>query len=417
MAKNMSSQILLILICIIPSALSQEHVANEISIEQILAQPDDSIDIALADLVLAKDFYPNLKLQSFLYMLDYMAGRFAHFFGKYTDPDQRVRALNTFLYKKGAWNDGITFSYDEDDLQVAKPSNKFINGYLATRKGSCITMPMLYLALAERLGLPMYAARLPYHFIVRYVPEELTRNFHENIEATNGGGYVSDKEYRRTFQVPEKAVKNGVYLRTLTRRQFVASLLLVNANEWIVRKNFERAKYYLELSMMYDSTFSSAFMNYGLLHLQEAQILERKLSDEKAAEIAFHPIFDGRRKGERESLSAQVRHHKSYDHLEEPVVSTLKTVFDRNRKDMPRRDLNGSAASSTSRPGPKTDTDLQASLLEIDRRYRLQIDEKLLIYERCKREAEELGIVRGYPLLFFKHQANELNQSQQKGDH
>ena len=197
-------------------------------------------------------------------------------------------ALNTFLYKKGVWNDSVSFCYDDDDLNVKKLSNKFINGYLSTKKGSCITLPMMYLILAERLGFPIYASRLPYHFFVRYIPEKKNPKFQENIEATNGGRYVSNKEYKKNFLVPDKALKNGVYLRSLTKKQYIASLLLTNANEWIMRKNLEKAKYYLELSMKYDSTFSSAYMNYGLIHFQEARQLEEKLWDEKQSEIAFY---------------------------------------------------------------------------------------------------------------------------------
>jgi hypothetical protein len=130
------------------SAFSQQtdsllNQINTITIEEILALPEDKIDIGLADLVLAKDFYPDLKIESFLYAFNYMADRYNYFFGQHTDPDRRVRALNTFLYKKGEWNDSITFGYDDDDLHVKKLSNKFINGYIATKKGSCITLPMI----------------------------------------------------------------------------------------------------------------------------------------------------------------------------------------------------------------------------------------------------------------------------------
>ena len=206
-----------------------------ITIEEILALPEEQIDVGLADLVLAKDFYPDLKIESFLHAFDYMADRFMYFFGQHTDPDKRVRALNSFLYQKGEWNDSITFGYDDEDLHARRLSNKFINGYIATKKGSCITLPMMYVILAGRLGFPIYAARLPYHFFVRYVPEPTTPSFQENIEATNGGSYVPNEEYKKTFRIPEKALKNGVYLRTLTKKQYVASLLLINANEWIAR--------------------------------------------------------------------------------------------------------------------------------------------------------------------------------------
>ena len=241
------------------------------SIEDILKLPEKDISISIVTLVLAKEFYPNMNVPFFLEAFDYLADRFNYYFGKYTDPNDIIAALNTYLYKPGYWNDNITFCYDDDDLQVTKLDNKFINGYISSKKGSCITMPMLYIILGEKLNIPLKPVRSAKHFFVRYEPEGIKLNFQLNIEATNGGGFISDDEYQESVLIPDKAIKNGVYLRTLTKKEYIASLLLTNANEYIHNKNIEKAKHYYKLAMKYDvpvifhsgdPAFSSAPVKY-----------------------------------------------------------------------------------------------------------------------------------------------------------
>ena len=69
------------------------------SIEQILAMPEDSINLGIACLVLAKDAYPNLKIESFDYAINYMADRIDSLDQGKTDPLFRIGLMNTYLYR------------------------------------------------------------------------------------------------------------------------------------------------------------------------------------------------------------------------------------------------------------------------------------------------------------------------------
>lgn len=254
--------------------LCQPNVdSNKLSVEDILKLPERKINVELTTLILAKEFYPNLNVEFFLKTLDYLADRYKYYFGKYTKPEDRIGALNTYLFKPGFWNDSITFCYDDDDLNAKKLDNRFINGCIARKMGSCITMPMLYVILGERLGFPIYPVRSPMHFFVRYVAKDNS----QNIEATNGGGLILDEEYKSDLMIPDRAIKNGVYLRTLTKKEYIASLLLINANEYEARENRDKAKHYLQLAINYDSTFSSAYWNYGLIVRDEAKQIEKEI--------------------------------------------------------------------------------------------------------------------------------------------
>jgi len=222
---------------------AQEKYTGQ-TIEEILALPEEEIDLGLACLVLAKDAYPDMNIEFFDYVLDYMANRINHLLQGRTDPEIRIGMMNSYLYRKGWWNDSITFAYDVDDLEASKKENQFLNAYLATRHGSCITMPMLHLVLADRLGWPIYPVQTPKHYLCRYIEDGFEEN---NIEATCGGGYIPDERYITDFGIPKQALEKGTYLRPLNKKEYIASLLINNSRHFHQREgNMEKAMDYLK---------------------------------------------------------------------------------------------------------------------------------------------------------------------------
>lgn len=192
------------------------------TIADIVKLPESEIDIGLACLVLAKEAYPDIDINSYLDLLDRMAFNVGKIAKGSEIPEARIGALNTFLYRPGRWNGNVTYEYDLDDMEARQTKNKYLNGYLETQKGSCITMPMLYIVLAQRLEWPIYAVCAPKHFFCRYVAEDFKNN---NIETTSGGGYIYDLDYVMDTGIPKKAIDNGVYLRTLSNKEYIGRLM------------------------------------------------------------------------------------------------------------------------------------------------------------------------------------------------
>ena len=55
--------------------------------------------------------------------------------------------------------------------EISAPENSYLNTLLQTKKGSSLTLGMLYLILARQLELPIYGVNLPQHFILAYLRE------------------------------------------------------------------------------------------------------------------------------------------------------------------------------------------------------------------------------------------------------
>jgi S1-C subfamily serine protease/regulator of sirC expression with transglutaminase-like and TPR domain len=78
--------------------------------------------------------------------------------------EEKIRRLNKYLFEEQGFH-GSRFDY-------YSRSNSYLNEVLDDREGLPITLSVLYLELASRLGLKMSGVGLPGHFVVQHHPAE-----------------------------------------------------------------------------------------------------------------------------------------------------------------------------------------------------------------------------------------------------
>ena len=84
---------------------------------------------------------------------------------------EKVKVINHVLF------DILEFAPNRAELHA--PQNFFVNTLLETKKGSPVSMGILYILIAQRLDIPIFGVNLPQHFILAYaqgnavVPGEL----------------------------------------------------------------------------------------------------------------------------------------------------------------------------------------------------------------------------------------------------
>jgi regulator of sirC expression with transglutaminase-like and TPR domain len=402
------SSLAALLLLIIPPVHAQQRYTGQ-TIEQILALPEDQIDLGIACLVLAKDAYPDLNISGFDYLLDYMADRIRMLNQGVTDSEVRIGLMNTFLYRPGWWNDSLTFDYDLEDLAANEKKNQYLNGYLATRRGSCITMPMLHLVLADRLGWPMRAVITPKHYFVRYLDARLKI---ANIEATSYGGAMPDQHYIEAADIPARSIKSGAYMRTLSKKEYIASLLINNARHYHEReKNIGKAINYLNLALSVDSTLVSAHWNIHLMYEQLADQLDGEL--QANLELARQYFENARQRvsslpvaGPSPAISA-IQSPDLFDAFTIPGMPEGLSGFGKanpDRASRPRSLYPSVPALSSPMPGAATGSPTAQASLQLDQEYQAEqhrlyelyvpnIQELLARVDWHHRKAKELGIV------------------------
>ena len=115
---------------------------------------------------------------------------------------------------------GIGYSRD---VMLSNHADLFVPGLIDTKRGTCSNMPVLYMAVAHRLGWPLKAVVAADHMWCRW--DDGIKRF--NLEATStiagsGEGSFStppDEAYRTDLNIPSKAVEVGSDLSTLSARQ------------------------------------------------------------------------------------------------------------------------------------------------------------------------------------------------------
>ena len=109
------------------------------------------------------------------------------------------------------------FTYDKS---ASDPGNYLLESVLTRKKGNCLGLSLLYLALADRLGIPFRGVYVPSHCFIRYEGN----GFRVNVEFAEGGASWEDDRYRREFRIPPArpylhslapAEMLGVFLKTL----------------------------------------------------------------------------------------------------------------------------------------------------------------------------------------------------------
>lgn len=224
---------------LVPLIFSTSAIAGSYHayLTKLLNKKEAQIDIAEIALDMAQEVTPKMDRKAYEKKLDDMALKiFALSSQLEPSPMNRVRGINTYLLKIA----GIEFDNKEDSLEVNE--YHLLPRILDTKKGSIVTMSLLYIILGQKLNYPIYYVRVPGHAFLKYHAPPL-KDF--NIETTAPKS-PKDEDYIRLFSIPKKAIAEGIYLSPVSRKEYVADLLSINAAIWFSRGEVKRGVDYIE---------------------------------------------------------------------------------------------------------------------------------------------------------------------------
>lgn len=233
-----------------------------LSIQHILKQPEDKIDVGVSALTFAKEIYPDIDIEKYSSKMDTLANRIKTYSKGTKNPDLRIRWMNTVMLLhekfKGTRN-----------LSTARQSEKYyLNRVLDNKQGNCSSVPLLYIAIGQRLGWPLHLVHVPDHSFVRYVDSNLKE---QNIEPTSNGGYVSNEKYIHDFKVSKQGIKSGAYLQNLTVRELLGEFAAINGVTFGRKNKTDQSILYLKLSTEFNPRNVSAWMNLNIAYKIKAK--------------------------------------------------------------------------------------------------------------------------------------------------
>jgi hypothetical protein len=138
-------------------------------------------------------------------------------------------------------------------------------------------MPILFAILADQLGLDVTLSTAPLHVFVKFKDPSTGKYF--NLEATDKGQPVTDQFYREKSTITNAAIKNGVYLQPLTKKQSIAVMAILLSEHFEKRGQWKESIDIAALILEYYPNYAYAMIKVGNGY---SKLLSQKLAEVKA---------------------------------------------------------------------------------------------------------------------------------------
>ena len=215
-------------------------------------------DLARAALTIALPEYPELDIGQHLMHLDRMAERVNEAAGAEEGDYRRLACVDYVLFKQEGFKGNEEDYYD--------PENSFLNRVMVRRRGIPITLSVLYMEVARRVGLEVRGVGFPGHFLVKTVcdGQEIF------VDPFHGGSILSqsdlqellDKLYGGRLEVQPE------YVSAVSNKQIVQRMLnnikLIYAN----RQDPKRCLRVVEQLVILNPDDAEQLRDRGLLRLR-----------------------------------------------------------------------------------------------------------------------------------------------------
>jgi regulator of sirC expression with transglutaminase-like and TPR domain len=132
-------------------------------------------DLEQGVFLLAEFRYPDLVVEPYQRRLDEMAQVLGRRLRGIAHPGSILERVSQFLFHEEGFHGNVQNYYD--------PDNSYLNRVLDRKTGIPISLSVIYLLLARRLGLPVSGVGLPGHFILKYESPD----FSNYLDAFNQG--------------------------------------------------------------------------------------------------------------------------------------------------------------------------------------------------------------------------------------
>ena len=217
------------------------------------------VSLDVASLELASIEFPRLDFEASLFRLQNIAEQIKSQLTENATPLEFIKGLNELLF------DTLQFRGNDEDYY--DPRNSCLNSVLSRRVGIPITLSVIYIEVARRLGRPIYGVGLPGHFIVAYDDG----NSCYWIDPFHAGRLLSFADCsalaKETSGVDLRA--NPAVLAPVHKRQILVRMLSNLKAIYLRGQAFDKARQVLDLLIEAMPEYAEEYRHRGLIHLRQ----------------------------------------------------------------------------------------------------------------------------------------------------
>lgn len=250
-----------------PDETTQQRTYREF--ETLAAGNDASINLAQAALLIASIEHPDLDTTHYIKQLDLLARRVrtllelpADEIPEPLDPLPILHAINQILFTEEHFHGNQT--------DYMNPENSFLNCVLEKHTGIPITLSLLYMEVARRVGLQIDGIGLPYHFMIRCS----LADHYIYIDPFEEGAFLSEQECRErirsmTGQSTEgKSKLHAHWFTPISSRQLLYRMLNNLKQIYLRNDDYARGLTISNLMVILMPRLATERRDRGLIHLQ-----------------------------------------------------------------------------------------------------------------------------------------------------
>jgi regulator of sirC expression with transglutaminase-like and TPR domain len=222
---------------------------------EALSHPDEDIDLAEAALLLATPHYPDLNTSHYLAKLDEIAKAVEQCGTSVAIPIHIVSSLNKVIFLDLGFRGNSENYYD--------PRNSYLNEVLDRRVGIPITLSVVYMEVARRIGFKLHGVALPGHFIVKYCAPSAE----VFIDPFNAGKIMDEQGCADLLakMSGDKVQCRSEYLVAATNKQILTRMLANLVKTYVDRSDHGRALAAVEWILLIDPDSPAYVRDRGLL--------------------------------------------------------------------------------------------------------------------------------------------------------
>ena len=180
----------------------------------MVCRDDADINLAEAALLIAAEEYPRLDVRVYLERLDSFADLTRQRTADSRDPYDTITALKVTLFEQLGFRGNQENYYD--------PRNSYLNEVIDRRTGIPITLTVVYMEVAKRIGFPVKGVGLPYHFLAKHEQQDgedlFIDPFNSGILISSAGCYQKvDEMSGGTLELTQELLEAVTNKQILTR--------------------------------------------------------------------------------------------------------------------------------------------------------------------------------------------------------
>jgi regulator of sirC expression with transglutaminase-like and TPR domain len=202
---------------------------------------DERVDLLRAALTFARIEDPQLDLEHYMHRVEELARRVAARVQDLDDPAQVIAALNEVLFQEEMFR-GNTVDY-------YSPRNSFLHHVLDRRLGIPITLALVYMEVARRVGFPLFGVGMPGHFLLKHYDVDGRSIL---IDAFERGQVVTEEDCRQKLKsiYAGQVTLQPEFLLPVTRRQMLTRMLNNLRSIYLSQRDFRRAVQVVDLILV-----------------------------------------------------------------------------------------------------------------------------------------------------------------------